>query len=145
MRWWAGCFARELPLLTVKAPGVWHVCGTSWRDEVLVCFQLGKIAGLPPSVRSVSYDHRLEWGFERLGCLPEKRKVGGSTPPLTTRLQHLHSLLTCENASQRPVTHALVSVVLYPLVTVIGRPLVHAECTRPQLAGSRADAVTCVD
>jgi hypothetical protein len=65
---------------------------------------------------------------------PEKRKVGGSTPPLTTRLQHLHSLLTCGNASQQPVARALVSVVLYPLVTVIGRPLVHAECMLPQLA-----------
>ena len=25
-------------------------------------------------------------GFGRLGCLPEKRKVGGSTPPLTQGL-----------------------------------------------------------
>ncbi len=24
-----GCFVRELPLLTVEVPGVWHVCGTA--------------------------------------------------------------------------------------------------------------------
>jgi hypothetical protein len=54
--WWAGCFARELPLLTVKAPGVL----ARVRGEVLVRFLFGKIAGLPPSVRSVSYDDRLE-------------------------------------------------------------------------------------
>jgi hypothetical protein len=28
MCWWAWCFIRELPLLTVEFPGVWHVCGT---------------------------------------------------------------------------------------------------------------------
>jgi len=28
MRWWGRCLIRELPPLTVKAPGVWHVCGT---------------------------------------------------------------------------------------------------------------------
>jgi hypothetical protein len=26
--WWAGRSIRELPPLTVEAPGVWHVCGT---------------------------------------------------------------------------------------------------------------------
>jgi hypothetical protein len=29
LRWWGGHFARELPPLTVNAPGVWHVRGTS--------------------------------------------------------------------------------------------------------------------
>jgi hypothetical protein len=29
MRWWAGCFIRELPPLPVNVPGGWHVCGTS--------------------------------------------------------------------------------------------------------------------
>jgi hypothetical protein len=34
MRWWAARFTRELPPLTVKARGVWHVCGTAAN-----CFQ----------------------------------------------------------------------------------------------------------
>jgi hypothetical protein len=29
MRWLDGRFIRDLPSLTVKAPGVWHVCGTA--------------------------------------------------------------------------------------------------------------------
>lgn len=33
MRWWAVCFIRELPLLTVEPPGVWHICGTSHRTR----------------------------------------------------------------------------------------------------------------
>ena len=28
MRWWAVRFVRELPPVTVEAPGVWHRCGT---------------------------------------------------------------------------------------------------------------------
>jgi hypothetical protein len=33
--------------------------------------------------------------------LPEKRKVGGSTPPLTTRSDHQRQRLTCVNAVRR--------------------------------------------
>jgi hypothetical protein len=28
MRWLDGWVIRDLPTLTVRAPGVWHVCGT---------------------------------------------------------------------------------------------------------------------
>jgi hypothetical protein len=31
MRWLVGRLIRELPPLTVKVPGTWHVCGTGDR------------------------------------------------------------------------------------------------------------------
>src|SRR6516165_2052972 len=50
----------------------------------------------------------LSWAAERFAFLvsrrdraPEKRKVGGSTPPLTTRLWASASPLTCRNRRKR--------------------------------------------
>jgi hypothetical protein len=46
MRWWAGCFIRELPPLTVEAPGVWHICGTSHRMAPVQAVARGQRSGL---------------------------------------------------------------------------------------------------
>src|SRR5438067_12093876 len=49
MCWSDECCARELPSLTVEAPGMWHICGTSapplfWK---LLFLRRGSTAGLP--------------------------------------------------------------------------------------------------
>jgi hypothetical protein len=62
--------------------------------------------------------------------MPEKRKVGGSTPPLTTIMTAL-----AHPADLRKVTSGCQQWrseidLRYPSVTVIRRSLVHVECTK---------------
>ena len=79
---------------------------------------------LPRSVCSM-----LRAGPERVVCRPEKRKVGSSTLPLTTSFGPVSSALTSAIADlvlsrlQPPSDHDC------PCVTVVGRPLSHADRT----------------
>jgi len=74
----------------------------------------------------------------------EKRKVGGSTPPLTTSYGLVLVALTSANAEwalsrvQSPSDHDC------PPVTVVGRLLSHADRT-PRLRGPRIAASSCTN
>src|SRR5215467_8816090 len=78
----------------------------------------------------------LSWAAERFAFLvsrrdraPEKRKVGGSTPPLTTRFDQAIWLLTCDNVGFCPTRPLPSDARLRPLRPGLGRPLLHADCT----------------
>jgi mannose-6-phosphate isomerase len=72
MRWSVGCCPRELPLLTVEAPGAWHVRGTSgpWpgKPGECCCHHLGSeyIAALSKGIGQdgpvIEHAER-PWGF----------------------------------------------------------------------------------
>src|SRR5215471_12703547 len=77
----------------------------------------------------------LSWAAERFAFLvsrrdraPEKRKVGGSTPPLTTRFDQAIWLLTCDNVGFGPTRPLPSDARLRPLRPGLGRPLLHADC-----------------
>ena len=77
---------------------------------------------------------------------PEKRKVGGSIPPLTTTLQPSYQSADLRKAAtdRRQLRSGIDR--RYPSVTVIRRSMVHVGCTKldHQLAlGSGADRRTC--
>jgi hypothetical protein len=71
------------------------------------------------------------WLVEDLGaaCQPEKRKVGSSTLPLTTSFGLAFSALTSANADCALSCLLLSSDHDCPCVTVVGRPLSHADRT----------------
>ena len=60
--------------------------------------------------------------------IPEKRKVGSSTLPLTTSFRQVF-VVTRGNASWALSCPQLSSDHDYPCVTVVGRPLSHADRT----------------
>jgi hypothetical protein len=57
---------------------------------------------------------------------PEKRKVGGSTPPLTTRIA---TMLTWTNAVWRPCELLRAFDPHGPFVTIVRRTMSHADRT----------------
>ena len=61
----------------------------------------------------------------------EKRKVGGSTPPLTTRSDQAILPSTSGNVIFRLTWPLPINARPRPLKTAAGRPLVHVECTGP--------------
>jgi hypothetical protein len=61
---------------------------------------------------------------------PEKRKVGGSTPPLTTTIARLSNLLTCGNATLEITAPIALPARSGPFTTAVFRPLLHVDCTR---------------
>jgi hypothetical protein len=62
-------------------------------------------------------------------ALPEKRKVGSSTLPLTTSSGHVSSALISINADPACSCSQPSSDHDYPCVTVVGRSLSHADRT----------------
>jgi hypothetical protein len=64
-------------------------------------------------------------------ALPEKRKVGGSTPPLTTRCELVSSALTSANAYSVLWCPQASSDHDCPCVTVVGRSLLHVVLPCP--------------
>jgi hypothetical protein len=63
------------------------------------------------------------------GAVPEKRKVGGSTPPLTTSPERGVHALSRESMRYCGGLGRLIFARSRPLVTAGRRTLVHAECT----------------
>ena len=75
--------------------------------------------------------------------LPEKRKVGSSTLPLTTSFGHISSALTSVNADSALLCLQPPSDHDCPCVTVVGRSLSHADRTPCLYAlGSRPSSRT---
>ena len=60
---------------------------------------------------------------------PEKRKVGGSIPPLTTTLDPTYGPVTCKDAPEPMPAPGTPSDRDDPLVTVVRCTVVHAGCT----------------
>jgi hypothetical protein len=65
--------------------------------------------------------------------LPEKRKVGSSTLPLTTRSEQQFCILTCGNVILCGAWPLPAGARPRPLETGYGGPLLHAGCTAPAL------------
>ncbi len=68
--------------------------------------------------------------------LPEKRKVGSSTVPLTTSTELSHKALTSKNESLR---HRLLRPHrgrCCPFVIVFDRAMLHVRCTTPSMQTS---------
>jgi len=79
-------------------------------------------------------------------ALPEKRKVGGSPPPLTTSFGQLSSALTSANAYHALWCLQPLSDHDCPCVTVVARLLSHTDRTsRPSEASLDAHALLPLD
>jgi hypothetical protein len=76
---------------------------------------------------------------------PEKRKVGGSTPPLTTTLRPGNWPVTCEISSIRDRVAAAADAPPKPLMTVPRRWVLHVGCTPPGRRNSVKLRLTCAD
>ncbi len=78
-------------------------------------------------------------------ALPEKRLVGSSTLPLTTRPAWAPRLLTCKYRSTGALMQQSVSGRSYPCVAVVYRKMSHADHTKTTLVvdASRHSRTVC--
>ena len=76
---------------------------------------------------------------------PEKRKVGGSTPPLTTTLRPGNWPVTCEISSIRDRVAAAADAPPKPLMTVPRRWVLHVGSTPAGRRNSVKLRLTCAD
>src|SRR5262249_38675774 len=97
----------------------------------------------PPTMMQVRWLIRRRSATARDGQIsPEKRKVGSSTLPLTTRSNQANLASAWDNVTSWRVCLRWADARRRPLKTASGRPLLHVDCTASSDARLSLDKVT---